>query len=169
MLGGERRRRAPAADGSLVNAFARAGRWHGVHSRPPQASGDQGDAGSCDPNWGQSVSPPPHRCCLPAAGPPAAGPPPLDSALGGLRDRALMGVMIYSFARVLAAGRPRLLPKVCVAEATGAQLPRLARPRAAAPGSARARDVGDARPARRTCGAVVAFVSTPHILIDSSE
>ena len=59
VLGGERRRRAPAADGSLVNAFARAGRWHGVHSRPPQASGDQGDAGSCDPNWGQSVSPPP--------------------------------------------------------------------------------------------------------------
>ena len=58
VLGGERRRRAPAADGSLVNAFARAGRWHGVHSRPPQASGDQGDAGSCDPNWGQSVSPP---------------------------------------------------------------------------------------------------------------
>ena len=51
----------PAADGSLVNAFARAGRWHGVHSRPPQASGDQGDAGSCDPNWGQSVSPPPTR------------------------------------------------------------------------------------------------------------
>ena len=30
-----------------------------------------------------------------------------------------MGVMIYSFARVLAAGRPRLLPKVGVAEATG--------------------------------------------------
>ena len=58
VLGGERRRRAPAADGSLVNAFARAGRSHGVHSRPPQASGDQGDAGSCDPNWGQSVSPP---------------------------------------------------------------------------------------------------------------
>ena len=41
MLGGERRRRAPAADGSLVNAFARAGRWHGVHSRPPQASGER--------------------------------------------------------------------------------------------------------------------------------
>ena len=59
VLGGERRRRAPAADGSLVNAFARAGRWHGVHSRPPQASGDQGDAGSCDPDWGQSVIPPP--------------------------------------------------------------------------------------------------------------
>ena len=72
VLGGERRRRAPAADGSLVNAFARAGRWHGVHSRPPQASGDQGDAGSCDPNWGQSVSPPPYQL----DGPPGRRPCP---------------------------------------------------------------------------------------------
>ena len=73
VLGGERRRRAPAADGSLVNAFARAGRWHGVHSRPPQASGSQGDAGSCDPNWGQSVSPPPPRSRGRARRPAAAG------------------------------------------------------------------------------------------------
>ena len=45
VLAGERRRRAPAADGSFLNASDRVARWYGVHSRPPQAPGDQGDGG----------------------------------------------------------------------------------------------------------------------------
>ena len=42
VLGGERRRRAPAADGSLVNAFARAGRWV---RRPLQTAAGIGRSG----------------------------------------------------------------------------------------------------------------------------
>ena len=61
----------PRPTGRSSTPFARAGRWHGVHSRPPQASGDQGDAGSCDPNWGQPVSPPPVSIERPPTNPPS--------------------------------------------------------------------------------------------------
>ena len=39
------RRRAAAADGSIVNASDRAARWYGVHCSPPLAPADQGDGG----------------------------------------------------------------------------------------------------------------------------
>ena len=45
VLGGERRRRAPGADGPLVNASDHAARWYGVHCSPPLAPADQGDRG----------------------------------------------------------------------------------------------------------------------------
>ena len=39
------RRRAPGADGTLVNASDHAARWYGVHCSPPLAPADQGDGG----------------------------------------------------------------------------------------------------------------------------
>ena len=53
VLGVERRRRAPGADGPLVNASDHAARWYGVHCSPPLAPADQGDRGEdgCRP-WG---------------------------------------------------------------------------------------------------------------------
>ena len=50
VLGGERRRRAPGADGPLVNASDHAARWYGVHCSPPLAPADQGDRSKPEQN-----------------------------------------------------------------------------------------------------------------------